>query len=452
MKKQNLALRALTAALLLTTALTAFAGCQSDPDGAPDTDGATKVEDTTKAEETTAVPEQAWTVDGRYRIVISVEADVMTRETADMVAAALKDKVGLELPIVTDEEAATEHELVLGPTARMETQRPKDYALSIHGESIYLEADNSSALYYAAEAVLSAWLTADFGLTQEGAVTLKESRVADLNGLSHTLTNSIKVMTQNTRDADDPDGNSMAKRFDRFCLLLADYQPDIIGTQEHSYTWYVLFEKTFKKMKGDEGFPHYTVVGDSMNGPDAKGGSRNAILFRTDRFDLVETDTFWLSDTPEVPSAIGHGAHKRNCTWVLLKDKETERNVLAVNTHLDHTSEDLRLQQIAVIMEYLAQNVGDYPVFFTGDFNTTSRSQTYGVVTEAFSDARTTARKDLSTVSGTYHGYSDGGRGAVIDHVFHNDKAEPITYEIVSKSFGGFVSDHYGVLVEFAVK
>ena len=471
MKRCSVWTRAAALSLLIALGLTSLAGCQDAREPAPETstttdsvttaspatepltDAATDaVTDAVTTEEaTTAIPEVELTVDQSYRIVISAEATEMTRRAADQMAAAFKEKAGLELTVVTDAEAPAEHELVLGQTNRLESDRVDDYALFINGESIHLDAENPTTLYYALTAVLDTWLTPDFGLTQAGAVTLKDSRLVDLNHLTHEFSNSIRVMTQNMRDGDDPNGNTVQKRFDRFCLLLADYQPDIIGTQEHSNSWYIRFNRLFEGMTGEEDIPLYALVGESMNGYGATGGARNAIMYRVDRFDLVETGTFWLSETPDISSTMGHGVAKRTCTWALLKDKRTDTTILAVNTHLDHTSEDIRLRQIQVILDYLAANVGDYPLFFTGDFNASSRSSSYGLVSETLTDARETAGVNLSTVSGTFHNYHEGGFGSVIDHVFYNDKATPVTYEIVSKSYGGFVSDHYGVLVEFVL-
>ena len=48
---------------------------------------------------------------------------------------------------------------------------------------------------------------------------------------------------------------------------------------------------------------------------------------------------------------------------------------------------------------------------------------------------------------GTYHDYQ--AYGSEIDFIFHTEKATPIRYEIVTKQYGGYISDHYGVFAEF---
>ena len=50
----------------------------------------------------------------------------------------------------------------------------------------------------------------------------------------------------------------------------------------------------------DSALTDYTSVGVGRD-DGAKGGEMNPVFFRKERFDMVRTITFWLSDTPEVP-------------------------------------------------------------------------------------------------------------------------------------------------------
>ena len=58
-----------------------------------------------------------------------------------------------------------------------------------------------------------------------------------------------------------------------------------------------------------------------------------------------------------------------------------------------------------------------------------------------------TAPLDSSKVNFTYHNF--GKARDLIDYIFHTDKLYPEEYEIISKTYGGQVSDHYGVITEF---
>ena len=93
----KLTTRILALLLLLTLCFTALPAGDSG-DSTPDT----TVAETTAAP--TEPPEPRLTVDSSYRIVVPAEADETTQKTAAALAAALKEKVGLELTVVTDAE------------------------------------------------------------------------------------------------------------------------------------------------------------------------------------------------------------------------------------------------------------------------------------------------------------------------------------------------------------
>jgi len=192
----------------------------------------------------------------------------------------------------------------------------------------------------------------------------------------------------------------------------------------------------------------YGMVGCSREGRDATDGEWNTILYRKDRFELLDSDTTWLSYTPNEASAVEGSLCKRICTWALLKDKRTGETVLFANTHLDHGTDEVRSQQMTILMDYLADRIGQYPFYLTGDFNCYTNDPPYATVTERLQDSHKTTWTDLSTETRTYHAYKETG-GGEIDFIFHNNHTTPIRYEIISKGYDGYVSDHYGVIAEF---
>ena len=150
----KLTTRILALLLLLTLCFTALPACDSG-DSTPDT----TVAETTAAptEAPTEPPEPRLTVDSSYRIVVPAEADETTQKTAAALAAALKEKVGLELTVVTDAEEPIAHELVLGHTNRADsTAAEGGYELFQSGEALYIDAEDPITLYYAVQAILDA--------------------------------------------------------------------------------------------------------------------------------------------------------------------------------------------------------------------------------------------------------------------------------------------------------
>ena len=436
--------RLLTVCLLLALCLAVTVGCTT-PDG-----GSNDIVDTTAADTTAEATEtlpatKVLTLDGTYHICIPEDADEITRKTADMMAATLKEKAGLELSVGSVADHSSDRDIILAPNT-LEGERA--YEVSCTGSILRIAASDATTLYYATEAILDAWLTEDFGLSEAGAVTLAEDRVAELNGLTTRLDNSITVLTQNVRYADDPNRNTVQIRSQRFMELLEEYQPDLIGCQEYTGNWNVWLEKHTKKAGGTGALDGYEMIGCSREGRDKNDGERNPVFYRTDRFELLDSDTTWLCDTPTEAGAVEGSLCKRICTWALLKDKQTGETILFANTHLDHSTDEVRGKQMDILMDYLADRIGEYPFYLTGDFNCTSDSVPYSTAVSKLSDAHRTAWVDYSTETRTYHAYEERG-GGEIDFIFHNEKTAPVSYEIISKGYGGYVSDHFGVVAEF---
>lgn len=250
----------------------------------------------------------------------------------------------------------------------------------------------------------------------------------------------ITVMSQNVRNLNDPDGNSITRRAKRLAQLIEMYQPDIIGTQEATKPW----DDFFRAKYADT----YGIVGAFADGVGTTAGSMSGVMYKLDRFELVESGCFWLSDTPQEISKLEESNKPRTCSWALLKDKKSGKTFLMSNTHLDTTSNEVRLAQYKVIAEQLADKYAQYPSVLTGDFNALPDSTTYTEVTKTFSDSHLTAKTKSTDIEFTIHHY---GKDAVdrIDYCFYNDGFVAENYRILTEQFDGYVSDHYGVLTTY---
>ncbi len=445
----KLILRSLALLLLLTLCMTVAVGCTTPPDG-PDTEETTAPANMLDAATTEAATQpiaHELIVDGQGSILIPADADEILRNAADHVATLIGEKVSLTLPVVSADSDGPSCGIRLA-LGEVDGEQGYDVTVSEDMKILSITASDAITLYFAAEAVLETWLTPDFGLTADGVLTLPADRVAELNGLPTRRDHSIKVLTQNVRYADDANGNTVQARTQRFMKMLEEYQPDLIGGQEYTYNWNTWLTKHTKKAGGEGALDGYGIICCYRNGKNSTGDEANPIFYRLDRFELLESDTFWLSDTPEKVSKVTNSDNNRICTWALLKDKLTGETILFANTHLDHTTDTVRGEQAEFLMSYLAERIGQYTTYLTGDFNCVSESIPYGTVTATLSDSHKTAWIDHSTVSATYHDYTDEGYDE-IDFIFHSGKTTPVSYEIISKKYDGFLSDHYGVIAEF---
>jgi endonuclease/exonuclease/phosphatase family metal-dependent hydrolase len=139
------------------------------------------------------------------------------------------------------------------------------------------------------------------------------------------------------------------------------FEADIIGVQE------VL------KVQLDfltAGLPEYAMAGVGRDDGKTRG-EYAGIFFKKERFELKDTGTFWLSDTPEEAGSRTWGNEVvRICTWARLVEKSSGRGFTIFNTHFDHAVQPARERSAQLIVERItARAHADEPFVLMGDFN-----------------------------------------------------------------------------------
>ena len=387
---------------------------------------------------------------GESVIIVYAQADGdYAKNAALLLRESLRPVLGYRPETVTDRAYrgdGSERFFYIGNVTLLEelpALGAREFALELLENGAILQAQSSMGLYMAARTIAELWPTEEYGLKND-ELFLSTSICRNLNTVDIGYSGMISVMSQNIRCANDGNGNDIADRKVRFKKLMEEYQPDLLGTQEATSVWMDIFEDYF----GDE----YGIVGCSRDGKTATSGEWSAILYKKSRFELVDSGTFWLTDTPNKVSMTEGALCRRICTWAILTDKNTGEDVFFANTHLDHSNDTVRGAQAEILMEFLADYAAQYPMFLTGDFNTTSGKAPYNTVTDVLADAHKDAELDTSTVKGTFHSYGSKTPNE-IDFCFYNDEfSEAIAYRVLSETYGGFVSDHYGLITYFTSK
>ena len=208
----------------------------------------------------------------------------------------------------------------------------------------------------------------------------------------------IRLMTFNVPKGNIPaEGlNTWENRAAAICKFLDEARPDLLGMQEP-----VVSELT-DILSGIKG---YTMIGVARD-DGAQKGEYSPIIYRTDRFVVERSGTYWLSLTPDRVSKNWNSACNRIATWAIFRDKRTGARFLYTNTHLDHISSEARYNQMHVIKEHMRDILaaeGDIPAFLTGDFNSVG-TETSNPVTEAMNYL--TPMKDAYKEAATRHGVS----------------------------------------------
>ncbi len=260
--------------------------------------------------------------------------------------------------------------------------------------------------------------------------------------ISSPLWSQMKVMTYNLRYANPEDGeNYWEHRKESVVELIKTYQPDILGTQEglHAQITYL-----------DKSLPEYSYIGVGRD--DGKqAGEYTAILFRKDRFDLVEEKYYWLSETPEVPSVGWDAAIVRILTHVVLKEKNTGKLFPVFNAHFDHAGDEARYQSAKFICTLIDQNFSiEQPMLVMGDFNMESNTRGIALLKTKLNDSYDVSKTTPSGPPGTYSRFNtEIIPERRIDYIFTRGFEVSEYQQIDDKRKNGlWISDHLPVYAE----
>lgn len=255
---------------------------------------------------------------------------------------------------------------------------------------------------------------------------------------------SLNVMTFNIRLALDSDKeNSWEYRKAEAIQLLNYYEPDIFGVQEA-----VPQQMTDIKT----GLKNYDFVGVGRD--DGKNtGEYSALFYDTEKLKVLRSGTFWLSETPDVPSKGWDAAYNRICTYALFKMKKGGKKFWAFNTHFDHVGNVARAKSAELILEKIkALNPQNLPLVLTGDFNLTEESAPIKLISRDLSNTYYESEKKPYGPKGTFTAFDINKIPTErIDYIFVkkfatksyrtiNDRRENLLYP----------SDHFPIIVELS--
>ncbi|MEN9980754.1 MAG: hypothetical protein RL542_541, partial [Bacteroidota bacterium] len=253
---------------------------------------------------------------------------------------------------------------------------------------------------------------------------------------------SLKVMTYNIRLDVASDGeNAWPFRKDFFASQINFYEPDVLGVQEAMPHQVVDLEKLLSQ---------YSQVGIGREGA-GKGESSN-IFYKKDKFKVIKTNTFWLSETPEEISKGWDAACHRVCTYGLFQELTTNRLFWVFNTHLDHIGVQARTKGLELILSKINQlNTKKHPVILMGDFNSEPQEARIIALKEVMDDTRQVSIEKPFGPSGTFNNFEfDKPVKELIDYVFISKKSnlKVKKYAILSDSKNlKYPSDHLPVYV-----
>lgn len=256
-----------------------------------------------------------------------------------------------------------------------------------------------------------------------------------------------KIISFNVRYSSAPeiDGdNHWELRRDASLKMVAEQKPLALGLQEACPDQIDFLDLNLT------GYKHIGVGRDDGK----RAGEMMAIYYDTTRLTLLDSGTFWLSETPEKVSLGWDAACNRTCTWGHFKMNDSDFEFLYFNTHLDHLGSLARKNSIKLIVAKMTElNPDNVPVFLSGDFNSTTDDPIFDPLKASLKDAR-----EVSAISHkiiTYNGFGtvtdnpNTRKEWVIDHIFFSG-VNPMAFRVLNGNYGvPFISDHYPISFTF---
>jgi len=256
---------------------------------------------------------------------------------------------------------------------------------------------------------------------------------------------TVTLATYNFRGPYDPEPYDWPSRKGRVRELIRVNGLQIFGVQE-AYR-FMIDDIT------EDG--EFTYIGSGRD--DFKdGGEHSSILYRRDRFELLNGGTFALSETPDVPgSKSWNTACPRIASWGIFRDKKSGTRFCYYNTHLDHVSELARQEGIKMVVAHAAKNGTGLPLILSGDFNAFPDSETYRTAASLLRDSKLVSGTGHTGPVKTFHNWErKRGNGSEvenepIDYIFVSNDIRVLSHRTDDRRFlGDLASDHYPVIAE----
>jgi endonuclease/exonuclease/phosphatase family metal-dependent hydrolase len=254
----------------------------------------------------------------------------------------------------------------------------------------------------------------------------------------------LNVMTFNIRYNTPNDSlNAWPYRKDKAASQILFHEAHIVGVQEalHGQLTDLL-----------ERMPRYKYVGVGRDDGKEKG-EFSAIFYDTARLQLLQTQTFWLSEQPTVAgSKSWDAAITRIVTWGKFRDRINRKTFFAFNTHFDHIGKIARRESAKLLLQKIHDIAGTTTIIVTGDFNATPADEPIQVITDVNNSLHLTDTKAISQLPhygplGTFSGFGASEKtNEPIDYIFIRKGIRVLQHATLSQNWGGrYSSDHYPV-------
>lgn len=254
----------------------------------------------------------------------------------------------------------------------------------------------------------------------------------------------LNVMTFNIRYSTERDSlNAWRLRKDHVAAQILFHEVQLLGVQEALHEQMLDLKARLKKF-------NYVGVG---RGDGKQESEYAAIFYDTTKLTMLQTETFWLSETPTLPgSKSWDAAITRIVTWARFREKKSGKIFFAFNTHFDHIGQVARKKSAEILLQKVQEIAGKTPAVITGDFNAQPSDEPIQVILDPANKLRLTNSLELSATphygpTGTFNAFGPKEiHDAPIDYIFLKNKWKVLKHATISQTWQGrFASDHFAV-------
>ncbi len=250
-------------------------------------------------------------------------------------------------------------------------------------------------------------------------------------------------MTYNIRYNNPHDGlDSWEHRKQDMVAFMDSIDVDIFGIQEGLFTQVEYLNNELKD---------YQYLGVGRDDGKTKG-EYCALFYQPLKFTVIESGTFWLSETPDQISTGWDAALPRICTYGLFSD-QSQNQFWVFNTHFDHKGAQARAQAAKLIVDRIRlMNKKDLPVILMGDLNATSKEPPIENIVDHLRDHLGHSGITAKMPYGTFNGFKQIQADKRIDYVFSKGfKVVAYVHLDPRRAQGRFLSDHLPVKMEVVI-
>lgn len=256
---------------------------------------------------------------------------------------------------------------------------------------------------------------------------------------------SMVVATYNLRYDNKNDGvNAWPNRKENVKALIKFHDFDLFGTQEGLHN----------QLNDIAELKEFAFLGAGRD--DGKeAGEHSAIFYKKDRFNVLQSGNFWLSETPDKPGK-GWDATccNRICSWAQFTDRKTKKKFYFFSVHFDHQGVEARRQSGKLMVTKIKEIAKNDPVILTGDFNSTPETEQMQTIGNLLSDTRAATNTPPYGPEGTFNSFKfDAPMDKRIDYIFVSKAFNVQKYGVLTDAKEQrYPSDHQPVMVKLVMK